>query len=81
MFNTLTPKDPGGGPFSPHPSEKRYFHLFIGNFWGVSMFDFYWFGVPVILAPFLGSWVVYFLLQGPENGDNFGFFGRKYSIN
>ena len=45
------------------------------------MFYFYWFGVPVNLAPFLGSWVVYFLLQGPENGGDFGFFGRKYSIN
>ena len=63
------------------PSEKRYFHLFIGIFWGVSMSDFYWMCFPVILAPFLGLWVVYFLLQGPENGDNFGFFGRKYSIN
>ena len=61
--------------------RKLYFYLFIGYFLVVSMFDFYWFGVLVILAPFLGSWVVYFLLQGPENGGNFVFFGRKYTIN
>ena len=67
-------------PMAP-PSEKGHFHLFIGNFWGVSMLDFYWFGVPVILAPFWGSWVVYFLLQGNENGGISGFFGRTYSIN
>ena len=45
------------------------------------MSDFYWFGVPVILAPFLCSWVVYFLLQGPKNGGNFDFFGRLYFTN
>ena len=27
--------------FLSESSEKRYFHLFMGNFGGVSMFDFY----------------------------------------
>ena len=38
------------------------------------MSDFYWFGLPVNLAPCLGSWDVYFLLQGLLNGGNLGFF-------
>ena len=37
------------------------------------MFDFYLYGLLFNLAPCLGSWLVYFLLQGLENGGNFGF--------
>ena len=47
------------------PSLKRHFHLFIGNIFWVSMFDFYWFSVLVNLAPFLGWWVVYFFSRSP----------------
>ena len=65
----------------PKTTLKRYFHLFTYKFFGVSMFDFYWFGVQVILAPFLGSWVVYFLLQGPQNSSNLGSFGKKCFTN
>ena len=42
------------------------------------MSDFYWFSLPVNLAPCLGSWDVYFLLQGLLNGGNLGFFRGKY---
>ena len=40
-----------------NPFLKCYFHLLIGNFRGVSMSDFYWFGLPVNLAPCLGSFL------------------------
>ena len=55
------------------PKYKTLFYLFTGNVGGVSMVDFYWFGLTVNLAPFLGLSVAYFMLQGPENGCNFGF--------
>ena len=42
------------------------------------MSDFYWFGLLVNLAPSLGSWDVYFLLQGLLNGGNLEFFRGKY---
>ena len=67
----LTHIDPaGGGMGGLEGAEiacaifKRYFNLFIGNFLGVSMSDLYWFGLQVNLAHCLGSWDVYFLLQG-----------------
>ena len=53
--SSLTPKDPGGGAQIARATVKHYFHLFIGNFSGVSMSDFYWSGLPVNLAPCLGS--------------------------
>ena len=46
-----------------HATFKLYFHMFIDNFSGVSMSDFYQSGLPANLAPCFGSWDVYFLLQ------------------
>ena len=60
---------------------KCYFHLLIGNFWGVLISDFYWFGFLLGLARCLGSWDVYFLLQCLLNGGNLGFFWLNYSTN